>query len=400
MTVHNRLQDPSLRFLLWLEWLLLGLSALGEFSQRIQLFPDRAPLLSFLCIGLLGILGRHLPSQLRQKIGYIAINLTLVLIASVIGQIQFFFVLCIVLMLRSCLLFERTGRWLMIAALISFFITVQTYRWQTIGNHQILQNLKQVRPILAGSIVLFSLTLIFLHLLMNALLAERHSRQQLATANAQLRDYAMQVEQVATLQERTRVAREIHDAIGHSLTALHLNLNAAAGLWSAEPQQAKTLLDEATALSQVALKEIRTSIAALRSDPLQGKALTNLIQNLITQLEQTTSITANVNINLPPNLPEAQKTTTYRITQEAITNIIKHAEATVVDIQLQSDRQHLQLLIQDNGQGFDQQENTSGFGLRGMNERILALGGNLTIDSTIGNGCRIQMQLPLSQAQI
>ncbi|NJM99180.1 MAG: sensor histidine kinase, partial [Phormidesmis sp. RL_2_1] len=311
MTSLNRLKDPSLRFLLWLEWILLGVSALGEIRQQLQLFEVRSPLISLACIALLGLLGLRLPqTSLSAKLAYMAINLCLVMTASVVGHIQFFFLLCVVLMLRSCLIFNRQGRWLTMTAMFVVFVAVQNYRIQTFNGRFLANRFSQdpdtlTRPFLTGAIVLFSLVLIFLQMMINALLAERHSRQQLSLANEQLRRYALQVEEIATLQERTRIAREIHDALGHSLTALNLNLSAAIGLWENEDlNEAKSLLNTAQGLSQSALNDVRQAITTLRADSLKGRPLGDLIQGLVVKLQHTTGLQPQTVVQIDTALNE------------------------------------------------------------------------------------------------
>jgi signal transduction histidine kinase len=398
--LHNRLRDPSLHFLLAIEWILLGLTALSEFNQRYQLFDERSPLLSIVCIILLALLGLCLPSQLPAKIGYAAIHLFLVFLAAVVGHIDYFFLLCVVLVMRSYLLFERQGRQLTLAVMSGLFISLQMYRVQAFSQRALTSRLRAdpedaVRPFFFGSILLFFLVLIFLHLMMKALLAAHASQTQLTQANAQLRHYALQVEEIATLQERTRIAREIHDSLGHSLIALNLSLSAAIGLWEQDLAESKSLLSEAQLLSQGVLKDVRQAVAALRSEPLAGQSLAALVQGLIAQLQQTSSTQFSCRLQLSGPLAEVQKVAAYRIVQEALTNITKHAQATKVEVSLETKEGRLAIAIRDNGQGFDRAQTASGFGLRGMEERVLALGGTLSIVSVPRKGCDVVAQLPM-----
>lgn len=246
---------------------------------------------------------------------------------------------------------------------------------------------------------MFALVLIFLQLMITALLAERSSREKLAIANHQLRLYACQIEEVATLQERTRIARDIHDALGHGLTALHLNLNAALGLWEQDISEAKALLGEAANLSQSALVDVRQAVRTLRAEPRQGKTINEWLQDLSQKLSQTTGIQPECIVNIAHPISDAQKMAAYRIVQEALTNVTKYAQATEVTIRIHTQHNQrdsdLVIAIQDNGKGFERSQNTSGFGLRGMEERAIALGGTLSIDTTPGGGTHIVACLPL-----
>lgn len=403
----NRQQDPSLRFLLWLEWILLGLTALGELSRRIHWLEGRSPLLNLACIALLAILGLRLPKEkLMAKLGYLTLNLGLILLTTLIGQLRFFFLLCVVLMVRSGLLLERGARWLSMAVLTATFLVLQAYRMAQLPA-SIFPNRFQTtsgeprESFLLVSFLLFSLVLVFSQFLMNALLAERHSREQLAIAHGQLRQYALRVEDIATLQERTRIAREIHDSLGHSLTALNLNINAALGLWEQEPSEAHNLITEAKSLSQAALKDVRQSVSTLRNDPRASQPLAALVETLLHQFKGSAGLPIHchfepVNLDQEHPLPEAHRLAAYRIIQEALTNILKYAQASEVHIQIMINPKLLSLQVRDNGRGFDRSQTSSGFGLRGIEERVKALGGTLTLDSLPNQGCCITAQLPIN----
>jgi signal transduction histidine kinase len=242
---------------------------------------------------------------------------------------------------------------------------------------------------------LFGLTLVFVLLLINALLAERQSREKLMLANEQLRQYALRIKDQVTLQERNRIARDIHDSLGHYLTALNIQLEGAVKLWQSNPLKAQTFLGEAKRLGSTALQEVRQSVSTLRSDPLQGRSLEEAIASLVEETERATGVLPDYSINLLYPLPVEVSTTVYRIVQEALTNICKHAAATKVKIHLSATTTDLSLVILDNGRGFRLDQNTTGFGLQGMRERAVALGGRFEIESQPNAGCRIAAQFPL-----
>ncbi len=241
----------------------------------------------------------------------------------------------------------------------------------------------------------FGLTLVFVLLLINALLAERQSRDKLTLANEQLRQYALRITDQVTLQERNRIARDIHDSLGHSLTALNIQLEGALKLWQSNPARAQTFLAEAKRLGSTALQEVRQSVSALRSDPLQGQSLADAIAALVEEAYHVTGVLPDYSINLSCPIPVEVSTAVYRIVQEALTNICKHAAATEVQIQLSTTTTELSLVIQDNGKGFSLDQNTTGFGLQGMRERAVALEGQFDIQSEPAGGCRIVAHFPL-----
>lgn len=258
-----------------------------------------------------------------------------------------------------------------------------------------------------SNVLLFSLTLIFALLLINALLAERQSREQLETVyqeleltHQQLRQYALRIEDQATLQERNRIAREIHDGLGHTLAAQTIQINNALLYWQTDPEKLLLFLNQAKKLGAEALLEVRRSLLVLRSTPLQGQTLDVAIHRLLTEFQHNTGIQPSCQVQIPGHLPTDVNTTLYRILQESLTNIYKHAQASEVAVQLEQDSEMLHLSIYDNGQGFNPLQNTTGFGLQGLRERAAALGGNLKLSSQPGNGCSVDVFLPLSKVLI
>jgi signal transduction histidine kinase len=214
----------------------------------------------------------------------------------------------------------------------------------------------------------------------------------------------MQVEDLAVEQERNRIAREIHDALGHSLTVFNLHLEAALRLLSTDPQEARVLLIEAKQVGATTLRDVRQSVAVLRADPLAGQSLATAITSLVEDLCRSSQITSQLHLT-DAVLPEPIKVVVYRIVQEALTNICKYAQATNVEITVgllaatKPDLvEQLQVRVKDNGRGFDPQQNTTGFGLQGMQERTLALGGEFRLLAQPGQGCEIQVSIPLAQS--
>ena len=197
------------------------------------------------------------------------------------------------------------------------------------------------------------------------------------------------------LQERNRIAREIHDSLGHSLTAQNIQLANALLYLRSNLDRAESFLAEAKKLSSHALQDVRHSVATLRADPLQGKILKVAIAELVKDLQYRTEISFHYHNDIPDRLYKEITSTVYRIVQEALTNMIKHSEATEVKISLQLVVNYLEVQVKDNGTGFDPQENTTGFGIQGMRERTTALGGKFNLVSLPGKGCHVTATIPL-----
>lgn len=204
------------------------------------------------------------------------------------------------------------------------------------------------------------------------------------------------IEELATLEERNRIARDIHDSLGHALVALNIQMETALTLWKDNPDKAYEFLVEAKKLGSEALQATRQSVADMRFDPLKGRQLDEAIAALTEEFQRTTGVRPACTIHLSQPLSTKLSTVLYRIVQEGLTNICKHAQATVVTIQLQATETNLSLTLQDNGKGFQLDENRSGFGLQGMQERVAMLGGQLEIVSKPGSGCQVKALLPVS----
>jgi signal transduction histidine kinase len=250
--------------------------------------------------------------------------------------------------------------------------------------------------------------LVFILLLMNTILSERKSKEELASANKKLRKYALKIENQATLEERNRIAREIHDSLGHSLTALNLQLETGLKLWQSNPEKAKEFLTRAKALGSTALQEVRDSVSAMRSyrdssgvshniKPWQGESLEKAIIALLNDVKHSTDVAPLHIINLEYSLDNDISVPIYRIIQESLTNICKYAKASEIKLELFMMSGELHLQIQDNGVGFNPEQNTTGFGLQSMRDRAMALGGNLEIETSPGHGCMITVIIPLEK---
>lgn len=220
--------------------------------------------------------------------------------------------------------------------------------------------------------------------------AETELRQALEQEQA----LNQRIEEMATLEERNRIARDIHDSLGHALVALNIQMETALALWQNDPSKAQEFLLEAKQLGSEALKAVRQSVSEMRSDPLQGELLEGALNSLTQEFYRTTNIQPECQIDLSQPLSLPVNTAVYRIVQEGLTNICKHAQATAVQLRIQTNDSGLTLILQDNGKGFRIDENKTGFGLQGMRERTVAVGGHLEITSNPDRGCRITAIFP------
>lgn len=365
------------------------------------------PWLELILLSLIGIMGLYLPlTQPRSKILFTAIELGLfsVLIACCLKNplmLRLVPMMGMVIMIRSCQIFKPRGR------LVVGFFTLSLYLFTslTLGSFPSVRNLAtqiasvpetwQVRVFQTNGTLLFTMVLLFISLLVDALLSVHENQQKLGIAHTQLQQYALRVESEAALHERNRIAREIHDSLGHSLTAQTILLENVMLFWEQDTERAKSYLLQAKESCYQALKDVSRAVAALRDSSQIEKPLAAAIPELLNKVCQSTPITHDCEINLTTPLSDELSLAAYRIVQEALTNIVKHSQATKLSIQIASRPESLHVKVLDNGKGFDPSKNTTGFGLRGMKERAMALGGTFQVWSASGSGCHIDVVLPL-----
>ena len=399
----NRIIDVKnhpFKFLLYLEWILLALAAIASIVNPLQRFPIKNPELTVISLTFFGLMGLRLPANNRiNKIIYTACEIFLILITNFYGgrTSRLFPFLNLILVTRSCLIFQLPGRLIVTGLSFSLFIIKFRKRFPHVPRNLPYRGLQKLLFFQFSFVTLFLLTLVFVLLLMNTVLSERQSREKLTAANKKLRQYALKIENQATLEERNRIAREIHDSLGHSLTALNLQLETATKLLNSNPERATDFLIRAKELGSQALKDVRESVSTMRSNPLEEKSLEKAIHVLVQNFHHSTNIKPNCQINLLYAIPGDISTAIYRIIQESLTNISKYSEATKVDLKLTTTATTLHLMIQDNGKGFDVTRNTTGFGLQSMRDRTLALEGNFNIESFPNMGTKIIIYIPLSR---
>lgn len=248
-------------------------------------------------------------------------------------------------------------------------------------------------------ITAFVFVIAFVRLNQAAEAAQQQAEQlagQLADANRRLGDYAIQAEELATIQERNRLAREIHDNLGHYLTVINVQISAARALMNNnEHARADAALEKAGRLTQEGLTAIRQSISSLRESALGRRSLPNAIADLAAET-QAAGVVAELHTDGPIRRLDARaELTLYRAAQEGLTNVRKHARASRVDLTLDyNSPDSVTLTIQDNGIGPTQTEIASGFGLLGLQERARQLGGHVSVQTAPGQGYSLIVHLP------
>ena len=224
---------------------------------------------------------------------------------------------------------------------------------------------------------------------------QREHRAALAEANQKLIRYAATSEQLAISQERNRLARELHDTLAHALSGATVQLEAVQALWDVKPGEARQILDQALDVTQNGLTEARRALHSLRASPLEDLGLALAIS----EMARSTAARANLQLELEAqnhveNLRPDVEQCIYRVAQEAMANVARHAEAKSLRVSLRYDSKTLTLTIADDGRGFDVATvNDTRYGLKGLRERAEMIGGMLEIDSIPQKGTTVRLMI-------
>ena len=199
-----------------------------------------------------------------------------------------------------------------------------------------------------------------------------------------------QAQLAAALEERQRLARELHDAVSQTLFSATIMAETIPNLWVRNPERGKAQLDQLITLNRAAMSEMRTLLLELRPEALLKTDLALLLRQLVEAAKGRKNIRAEVEVeNTPDGLPSAVHVALYRIAQESINNILKHSQATGFSVQLYARPEQARLEINDDGKGFDMKLMTAGLGLSNLRERADAIGATLDIQSHPGKGTQV-----------
>jgi len=250
-----------------------------------------------------------------------------------------------------------------------------------------------------GSILreLARITLLYAVPFIVSTLAMRERRQlaELEAANSLLRRHTATVEQLAVSRERNRLARDLHDTLAHSLAGLTVQLEALRKLLIHDPAAAQDAVDEAVSLARRGLEESRQAISALRSDPVDTLGLIGAVRGELQALEARTGVSVKLDVaGQEPDLTDEEAHGLFRIAEEALANIERHASASQVTVHLAFGVDRIDLGIHDDGVGFDQGTVTADhYGLMGMQERAAMIQATLEVHSHPGHDTEVRCTL-------
>ena len=299
------------------------------------------------------------------------------------------------------------GNWLIGLPLASLAVERLSPRWRWAVYIGILSLI--ILPILRYSTLetafmntlFISPAIFFIAVVTQVKINEQHAREnaetltkQLETANRQLAEYASQAEELAATQERNRLAREIHDNMGHYLTIINVQLEAARVTLNSEPVRTMDALGKAQELTRKALSSVRESVAALRVSPVENRSLENAIAGLVDE-SRSYGIPIHFSVIGESRLVGGKSGLAfYRAAQEGLTNACKHSRASCIDVELDfSKHDTIRLMVRDNGVGAA--DVSGGFGLIGIRERVHLLGGEFKLETQPDQGFCIEVILPV-----
>jgi signal transduction histidine kinase len=204
---------------------------------------------------------------------------------------------------------------------------------------------------------------------------------KLNTMSDQLGQLVQTRQELAASEEGNRISRELHDNIKQQVFSINMNLGAAAVLIEKKPEQVKEKIELAANLTQNTLQDLDDLIGTLRPPVISGNALINKLEQYGKTWQMSSGIQLELKLQNYPPMDEYMAGEIFRICQEALSNMMRHSEAKIGRIELETNEIEVNLTIHDNGKGFDSQEQPSGIGLQSIHERVENMNGTFHIQS-------------------
>ncbi len=218
------------------------------------------------------------------------------------------------------------------------------------------------------------------------------ANQNLQKANTQLQDYAMITEKMGETKERNRLAREIHDTLGHLLTGISAGLDGCIATVLKSPEDTKQQLEVISDVAREGIRDVRRSVNELRPDSMERLGLEYAVTKMITDINSLTQTKIYLDASVSRlKYDEDEENAIYRVIQESITNSIRHGNASEIRVTMKEECSELIILIQDNGTGCT--EIKKGFGTKHMQERIKMLDGTISFDGSAG--FKVEARIPI-----
>jgi signal transduction histidine kinase len=323
---------------------------------------------------------------LWQRRAYVAITVGLIISCSLAGYSLD--ILLYLLIAKSCFLLSRRDLVvLLLGAGVAWNAAQIRIFYQSIDLiNKVPADINHQRLLISTILASFGIYIVactFVLLLSLTIVREQRSR-------VRAEQLTHEIETLAATVERSRIAREIHDSLGHTLTALNVQLELAQKLQQRDPHRAGQSIDIAHQLSAQCLQDVRHAVHSMQDRTID---LNTAIQTLVQPLQNQSDLKFDVSLKFPA-LPPTFSHQIYCIIQEGLTNIQRHADATHVQLQGERSGDEIVVSLHDNGIGFHVDQAATGFGLRSMSERAQSIDGHLQVESTPAQGTRLRLIAP------
>ncbi|WP_303021156.1 sensor histidine kinase [Faecalibaculum rodentium] len=257
-----------------------------------------------------------------------------------------------------------------------------------------------------GQSLLESATLVLFIVFMCEFLIDLHQEKEniaqelnmMNRVNEDLRHYAQMTEQIAESRERKRLAREIHDTLGHALTGIAAGIDATLVIMDKNPEMAKSQLHLVRQVVSEGIGDVRASLQKLRPGALEQRGLKGALEKMIREFESVTAMTIDLDYQADSlDVDKAKEDVCFRLVQESITNARRHGAATHAAVRFAVDGDWLVITVRDNGRGLPQKTITYGYGLTQMEENVSSLHGTLLFDGS--DGFLTEARIPLTKGE-
>lgn len=392
------INDDLLRKVVYFEWVLIVVCTLGEYavmtiaagdSHVTNEAPNLMTSLIFLFVVFLLSFVNPRRSTYWDRMCFLFFEIVTITGSAAAGIWQFVAPIYMVSLAKACLILDRPGQVVIfVAALITqilngcfkFYITAEWVQHDPFSLASILSML--------GSSLVKNYSALSLMVLVGILTLTLVSEQR---ARLEAEKLSKENQNLATELERTRIAQEIHDSLGHTLTSLNIQLEVARKFADRDLKRSADALDLAKQLAGQSLTDVRTAIQSIRHPDFDLKEAVN---SLAKQIKQSQTLDVGVEIEAE-DLPDAISYQLFRIIQECLTNVMKHANASQVTVKLVQSGKKIELKVSDNGKGIENNGQSQGFGIRGMQERVESMHGTVEIQSQPGEGTSLQVVIPI-----
>lgn len=337
-----------------------------------------------------------LQKSFARRFCYILIEIILVFTASTFGAYRVFSLLFATIIAKAGLMLPIRGLVVMMAITAGLHLAGSELHpllfhddESQVSSPQMDSSLASILEFRFENEIFLLASFVLVGLMARTIISEQESKRQ-------VEELAMEVEALATYQERARIAREIHDALGHTLTSLNIQLEVAKKMQDRDIEKSRHALTSAKLLASQSLNDVRHALHMIVPSRAETESfdINEAIPLLVRQVEQNQPITFALSLQ-PVKLSATKSHHVYCIVRECLTNIQRHASATEIGIKIQEKDGATSVEITDNGKGFDPEDGGNGFGLSGMKERAEFIGGSIAIQSSRGVGTKVIVTVPV-----